>query len=94
MVDSAPNEHPFSPHAPCGLFFARDLSKAKKEASHCGLASFCLSVARTAATAATARAATLAVPATMASTTATARWHEHPAAGQGRQQCDNHSRLG
>ena len=40
MVDLAPNEHPFSPHAPCGLFFARDLSKAKKEASHGGLASF------------------------------------------------------
>jgi hypothetical protein len=90
MVNPAPNEHPFSPRSPRGLFFAWGLSQAKKEASPSSrLASSFYPSAR----AATARAAALTVSATMTTAATTGR-HEHPAARQGRQQRDNHCRLG
>jgi len=92
MVIPAPNEHPFSPRAPRGLFFARDLPQAKKEASPLqGLPLFGCPLTRAWTTA---WAATLTVSAAMPPTTATARWHEYPAARQRRQQRDHHSRLG
>jgi len=66
----------FSPRSPRGLFFAWNVSRAKKEASHCAwLASHICPLARAAAW-----PTALAMPATVTTATTTSRWHEHPAA--------------
>ena len=78
-----------TPHA--GFSLPRIYPRRKKGKPLAVACLYCLSVARAAATTAT---AALTMPATAVTTAAATRWHEHPAARQGRQQRDYNSRLG